>query len=113
MGQQFDVTAADLLTFCNIQKPIITYLPPSDITTYDHPYPWPITPVGHWVFSFPSDDYFADITQLGYFTSIPAYPPWYEYDEKWPVYWTLDIKYKNVLYTSVLIGHGPYSFTGH
>lgn len=113
LGEIIYTTASELLSLLGIQKPVITYIPPSDITTYDHPYPWQATPVGHWVFTFPSDDYFADlITLRGFGSTPPANPPWYEYDERWPVMWKMDIKYKGVSQGIYTVGHGIYA-VGH
>lgn len=114
LGDSINMSNDDLFNYTGISPPTIRYIPPTDISTFTHPYPWAITPVGHWVFSYENgpSDYFADTTLWGYYPSIPAYPPWYEFDNKWPVYWEINIKYKGVIKSTVLWGHGIY-YTGH
>lgn len=113
LGESLYTTATELLSVLGIQKPVITYIPPTDITTYVHPYPSQTTPVGHWVFTYASDDYFADIIALfGYYWTPPAFPPWYEFDDKWPIMWRVEIKYKGVSQGVYTLGHNTVA-VGH
>ncbi len=82
--------------------PTITYVPPTDITTYPHPYPWDVTPVGHWVIKFPivsSFPYYSALL-LGY--SQDWILDWYG-EGPYSVQLTFGVYYKGNFITNIFM----------